>query len=131
MKSDIWKDVSPIVKGNNTETLLDRERNARFRVDDEQLVSAGRYLDERVAVRRAIRANLHLALWSRTVQRKAAQRVTSAGKKCFAQRHAAVIEWLSQSNAKTIRPDDVMKCLLVIGHLAGQLRKVHTRTELR
>src|SRR6185312_7584793 len=99
MKANQWKHVAAVVKGDDSQALLERQRNAGFGVEQQQFVSAFRHLNllaSRWVFTSA--ADRHRPLWTGPVQRVAAQRVCSSSEKPLAQWHGAVSERLFQAD---------------------------------
>src|ERR1022692_4462901 len=65
------------------------------------------------------------------IQGKSTQRVAATRKELLAERHAAVGIRLRQPDPQAVGKHDVVKALFVESRLAGKLRKVHARSQLR
>src|SRR5438105_12049394 len=103
--------ISTIVENHPTQIVFNGYRKAQLGIQYEQLYSTHRNTDVVVAVgcAGARRTHRHQALRTRPVDRKSAQRVTSAGEEALACRHPAAGKRRCQSYLNSVRPHHLLE----------------------
>src|SRR5262249_58990827 len=111
----------------DAQTLLDGNRNAELRIQNQELEAADRYLDEDAGGGvGGIAAGWNVPLWSRAVQRESAQGASSAGVEQFAHRNMAASKCLGKAEAEAVGPNDSRADIAVKSRLSSPARKVRT-----
>src|SRR6201999_109013 len=119
-----------VVEGSNSQSLANRQRNAKFGIRDEKLAAPLRSLNLAASswiVGIATHGNG--VLRASAVEWKSAQRTAAPGEKQLADWNVTTGKGLGDPDAHTICPYNARANILVVSGLSTQTREIHTRSQ--